>query len=582
METILWNVARTDGGEFLYTLYQPILIGMVLYFSGYWWVWLATIGRNAGVIRPKPLENPPAILVVIPTLLRTPAELADLQEAAATVIGNRYPGDVTLCLSIDGGDPNLVKELRRWADTRNILVTSSPKRRGKGVAVALGLECADRELPELPPIFFNMDADSVLGPHALERMVVRLMTPGRVTRQRPIVVASNVLVRHEHYWAGWRSFFTVRYQLALQVAREYLTSISIARNNRGFLPVTGVSGALYATWTSLHREQARHAAYMQSLTWRDYVRWWFGRPLPTFATFRGTPNVEIPAGPGDDTWIAWIAMTARWCEGKLSLELPRTPAHAFGRLVRSLIVRPIGYDPQARVYTATPTTVRGLFRQRMRWNTSRAWLLQRFGVTPFVAWELGFWVMTDLVVTLMIHSVIVISLVAWPFVQRPAAWLAIMVLGMVGTFAVRLLSTLLALFQEHDMRGQWHKLLALPLSGPYHLVFNIAPTIVGYAMDFFGFGLNTQFAPETTLQAAGRGRMALAYRITRCAKLCLRALRYGDVPAGRFWFGFGATKWTANGYAGWTDPDAKAPRGGVNAREASRRSDDRYTSAPPP
>lgn len=573
METILWNIARTDGGEFLYTLYQPILIGMVLYFSGYWWVWGATLARNAGVLRFRPLQDPPAVLVVIPTLLRSRAELDDLQEAALTVLGNRYPGELVLCLSIDGGDPVLVKELRRWAEPRDVLVTSSAKRRGKGVAVALGLECAERELAVVPPVFFNMDADSVLGPRTLERMVAKLVTPGNVTRRRPVVVASNVLVRHEHYWAGWRGFFTVRYQLALQVAREYLTSISISRNNRGLLPVTGVSGALYATWTSLHREQARHAAYMQSLTWRDYAKWWLGRPLPRFEDFRGAPNVEITAGPGDDTWIAWIAMLAHWRGDDLSLELARTPAHAFGRLLRSLVVRPIGYDPQARVYTATPTTVRSLFRQRVRWNTSRAWLFQRFGVTPFAAWELGFWVIMDLAVTLTIHATILISLIAWPFAQRPAAWLAIMVLGMVGTLAVRLMSTLLALFQEHDMRGQWHKLLALPLSGPYHLVFNILPTIAGFASDFFGFGLNTQFAPETTLAASGRGRLALAYRFTRCAKLCMRALWRGDVPAGRFWFGFGATRWTSSGYAGWTDAANKVPRGGVSDVFRSRQPD---------
>ncbi|HEY0254968.1 MAG TPA: glycosyltransferase [Kofleriaceae bacterium] len=571
METILWNVARTDGGEFLYTLYQPILVGMVLYFSGYWWVWLATLARNARVATFEPMAAPPAILVVIPTLLRTRSELAELQDAAATVIGNRYPGALTLCLSIDGGDPALVKELRRWAAPRDILVTSSRTRAGKGVAVWAGLGCAERELPELPPVFFNMDADSVLGPRALERMVKKLVTPGAVTRQRPIVVASNVLVRTEHYWVGWRGFFTVRYQLALQVAREYLTSISVSRHNRGLLPVTGVSGALYATWTELHRVQPRHAAYMQALRWRDIATWWLGKPLPAFAAFRGAPNVEITAGPGDDTWIAWIAMLARWQGDALTLELARTPLHALGRLLRSLVVRPIAYDPQARVYTATPTTVRGLFTQRMRWNTSRAWLLQRFGATPFVAWELGVWVFADLFVTLAIHAGILVSLVAWPFAQRPAAWLAIMALGYVGSFTIRTLSTLLALFQEHDIRGQWHKLLALPLCGPYHLVFNIAPTIVGFAKDFFCYGLNTRFAPETTLAASGRGRIALAYRITRCAKLCIRAIRHGDVPVGTFWLGFGATRWTANGYAGWTDANVKVARGGVLSVDRSRR-----------
>ncbi len=345
METILWNIARTDGGEFLYSLWQPILIGMVLYFSGYWNVWFMALVRAAGFAAFTPLAAPPDILVVIPTLLRTREDLKDLCEAAETVIGNRYPGRVVLSLSIDGseGIEPLLAELDRWARAREaILIAASPVRAGKGVAVELGLERAkmavrEGELAQLPPVFFNMDADSVLGPQGLERMVAKLVTPGWFTKQKPMIVASNVLVRREHYWAGWSKFFTVRYQLALQVAREYLTSISISRNNRGLLPVTGVSGALYCTWTEIHHQQARHAAYMSSLRRRDLGAWWLGRALPRFDAFTGAPNVALTAGPGDDTWLAWIAMAARWRDGVIDLELARSPLHALGRLFRSFI-----------------------------------------------------------------------------------------------------------------------------------------------------------------------------------------------------------------------------------------------------
>jgi len=571
VETILWNLARTDGGEFLYSLWQPILVGMVLYFSGYWQVWFVSLARTARLIVPTPLVDPPDILVVIPTLLRTHDDLNDLREAAETVLGNDYPGRVVLSLSIDGseGIEPLLEELDRWARSQRakILIAAAPQRAGKGVAVELGLERAkiavrEGELAQLPTIFFNMDADSVLGPQALERMVATLTKPGWLTRQKPMIVASNVLVRREHYWAGWAKFFSVRYQLALQVSREYLTSISISRNNRGLLPVTGVSGALYCTWTEIHHQQARHAAYMNSLRWRDLGWWWLGRALPRFDAFAGAPNVAMTAGPGDDTWLAWLAMAARWREGQIDLELARSPLHALGRLLRSFVVRPIAYDPNARVYTATPTTVRSLFKQRVRWNTSRTWLMQRFGLAPFIAWDLGAWVVSDLLLTLLIHAGILVALLGWPFAKQPATWLAIATLAYVGVFAVRTLSTLLALVQEGDWR-QWHKLLALPLAGPYHLIFNILPTIVGFVQDFFGFGLNTNFAPEETLAASGRGRIALAYRSTRCAKLILRALRHGDVAPGRFWFGFGKTRWTEHGYAGWTDKARRVGRGGV-------------------
>ncbi len=577
MEAILWTLRRSDGVEVLGAMWRPFVIGLVLYYSGYLAVWLATLARSARLVpafRPLSPAEAPAILVVIPTLVRSASDVDDLREAAATVVANGYPGAVVLCIAIDGADaqPALVTELEAWAraDHGNLtmLVAPVPRRAGKGVAVVAGLERAARAvaegvIPAVPPVFFNMDADGVLGPRALERMVARLVRPGPVTRRRPMIVASNVMVRKAHYWDGVRGLVRVRTQLALQVAREYMTSISISRNNRGLLPVTGVSGALYATWTELHELQPRYAAFLLSLRGGHLGRWWIGGAPPSFAAFTGAPNVRSTAGPGDDTWMAWMACLAHWRGGQLSLELPRSPLHALGRLVESFVVRPIAYDPLATVYTATPTTVGSLFRQRVRWNTSRPWLLQRFGIVPWMAWDLGAWVILDVALTLVIHAGITIGLLAWPFADRPTTWLALVALAALASVVIRAAGTLLAMAQDHDVRGHAHKLLALPLSGPFHLAFNIAPTIVGLVQDVLLFGLDTGFAPEETLAASGSGRVALGYRLCRCAGLARRALRHGDVPPGWFWVGWGATPWTGNGYQGWTDPARRLPRGGV-------------------
>jgi hypothetical protein len=62
----------------------------------------------------------------------------------------------------------------------------------------------------------------------------------------------------------------------------------------------------------------------------------------------------------------------------------------------------------------------------------------------------------------------------------------------------------------------------------------------------------TGFAPETTLIRGGSARIALLYRLRRALLLAVRAVRRGDVPIGKFWLGWGATRWTPSGYAGWT------------------------------
>ena len=61
-----------------------------------------------------------------------------------------------------------------------------------------------------------------------------------------------------------------------------------------------------------------------------------------------------------------------------------------------------------------------------------------------------------------------------------------------------------------------------------------------------------KFAPEATLIKGATSRIALGFRIRRFYGLCVRSVIVGDVPLGAFWFGWHKTKWTPNGYEGWT------------------------------
>lgn len=574
MEQISWFLLTSSAVEFVRQVIRPLTILFILYYANFFFLLGRTLLIRYGFLSDGFDKNrgQPATpaLVVLPTLLRKRGDLISLQHSIESVLANGYPGDLTVCIAIDdsGAAPALIRELSQWIQSRRcapsvrLRVVLAPQRIGKAMAMELGIEevramVRRGEIPAFPPIFFNLDADSELSEHALERLAFRLQTPRGLFGERPVIVASNVCVRRSHFWRGWRGFFSIPGQLSLQVAREYASAIGLGRHNSRLLPVTSVSGALYCTWSELHLQAPAFGRFLQTLRLRDWGRWWFGEPPPRLEGLALPGLPESTIGPGDDTWIAWLAMGARWRNGRVELELPETPWQALRDLVRSFLSRPVAYDPLARVYTSSPSTVRGLFRQRIRWNTARLWLCQRRGLSLFFSWNLAVPVLCDLFLTLSIHAAILASFLYWPFAQKPALWLGMLVLAHVTYAGVRLLATLLAMLQDRNVRRDWPLLLALPGSGLYHFVFNIVPTIVGLFDEIFLFGVNTQFAPEETLKKLGHGRVALAYRARRAITLATRALLAADVPFGAFWFGWEKTPWTTDGYEGWTTPKAK-------------------------
>ncbi len=575
LDKIIWFFSSAGPLDIVGPLLVPLGIGFVLYQLNYLYILSQALFRRwraAPLPRLAERDRLP-VLATVPSLLRNRDELEAIQAAIESTLANGYPAPLTIAACVDGTDarPELYAELRRWAravalprpDAR-VIVCGHPERRGKGVAGDMGVVEVSRRVEDgriprehAPIVFFNVDADSELSPGALEVMVCALVRPSRLTGDAAMVVTSHVAVPKKHYWKGWGHLFSAPGIIALSVAREYIVSLGIGRNNSRILPHTGASGALYCTWFEVVHAAPTYARFLTTLTLREWLGWWIGEAPPSFAARRATlaPHPEAIAGMGDDTWMTWVAMASRVrADRSIDFELPRTPAHAMWRALVTYFARPFRYDARAKIYTATPTSLKGLFRQRIRWNVSRIWTVQRWWPGLAFAWTIGLPAFFDVVLVTFFHVMIVIGLCLAPFMKTPAMWFALVILVELGYFTERTCSTLFALFIDGSLRKNWRLLLALPTAGTFHFVFNIGSTIVGFFQMVFGGGYNSGFTPERTLIAGGSSRIALGYRAVRAAKLAVRSVLNGDVPLGWWWLGWQATPWTKNGYAGWDAP----------------------------
>ena len=518
-------------------------------------------------------ENRKAAVVVLPTLLRKRSELYGLEEAMRSVVRNGYPGRLFVIACIDGrrdAGP-LYAELVAWAARERVPagvelhVVGTTERTGKAVAMDRGVEhlkelVAAGHVARFPEVFFNMDADSVLGDRALERMVFRLTRKRRLTGRPYHIVTSNVVVPFAQCWAGWRSLLGFKRWLALSVACEYAGSISAGKINYKLSPTMEVSGALYCVWSDIYLAAPRYAAFMQGLRLGHWLKWWLGCPPPRFSEYRGRALPEALTGPGDDTWMGWFACCCTLRNGRFSADFPRTPLHALAAAALQYVSRPVAYDPLAKVYSKTPTTVRALFRQRLRWNSSRMQDLLRHGPSLMYHWKAG---IPLLFATIIMFTAITLfaaaPLAALWRADAPPTTPAFVVLAFIGYYATRLLVTVEGLLISDSPAREWIKLLALPFVVPYHIVFNTLTLLIGYYRDAFGFGEPTTFAPERTLLRSRLGRFAFAYRLRRALWLTARSARHGDVPLGSFWLGWHRTPFTPSGFDGWSSGKAPPP-----------------------
>jgi hypothetical protein len=268
--------------------------------------------------------------------------------------------------------------------------------------------------------------------------------------------------------------------------------------------------------------------------------------------------------------MAFLASISCWKNGKLSFDAPRTPLHALGRVLMGYVLeRSHDYEPEARVYTYTPATIKGLWRQRVRWNSSRVECAGRFWRSFWFHWEIG--LPTGSHLLLVLHNVFEIGIyyVVLPYMCFKSSHAALgYVLGYVGQTLAYSLYTLMALAIEKEWRKYWRVVLCLPFAAPYAVAINFFGCIWGVTRDVFGFGNWTNFAPEWTLIKGGTARIAILFRVRRFLALCVRAVIYGDVPFGAFWFGWRETPWTPNGFTGWTTGKKPPP---IVPRRGSRR-----------
>jgi hypothetical protein len=229
------------------------------------------------------------------------------------------------------------------------------------------------------------------------------------------------------------------------------------------------------------------------------------------------------------------------------------------RVFAEYLSRAVSYDPLAKVYSKTPTTAKALFTQRLRWNSSRIQDLSRWLPSHLYHWHIGLpLVLATTGVVVCISGFMTGAFALALGYKLPPSVLPFAVLVAVGYSVTRVSSTLAGLLISESPGREWIKLIALPFAGPYHILFNTLTLCIGYVRDILGFGEPTTFAPEETLRKSRLSRIALAYRARRALLLALRAARHGDIPLGRFWFGWRESPWTPSGFDGWSQ--AARPR----------------------
>ena len=185
--------------------------------------------------RPKRLPPYPPVEPAVTVLVAAYDEEDAIEQTLAAILAQDYAGSVGVLVIDDGSHDGTREVVRRVAaaDPRVALIAADHG--GKAAALNLGLACADT------PLIATVDADTLLVPTALRRIITRLL----VDPEGTVAVAGSVLVRNS------RGGLVARMQ-----EWDYQVGIAAVKRQQALLGATLVAQGAF----SVYRTQAMRLA----------------------------------------------------------------------------------------------------------------------------------------------------------------------------------------------------------------------------------------------------------------------------------------------------------------------------------
>ena len=185
--------------------------------------------------RPKRLPPYPPVEPAVTVLVAAYDEEGAIEQTLAAILAQDYAGSVHVLVIDDGSHEGTREVVRRvaGADPRVALIAADHG--GKAAALNLGLACADT------PLIATVDADTLLVPTALRRIITRLL----VDPEGTVAVAGSVLVRNS------RGGLVPRMQ-----EWDYQVGITAVKRQQALLGATLVAQGAF----SVYRTQAMRLA----------------------------------------------------------------------------------------------------------------------------------------------------------------------------------------------------------------------------------------------------------------------------------------------------------------------------------